>query len=64
MSVKVVVDVEKCDLCGLCVEYCPSYVFTIVEGRVVVDESRCIECYACIPLCPKGAIKVEVVEEN
>lgn len=56
--VKIVIDTEKCDLCGLCVRYCPAYVFVIREGRVVVDETKCIECYGCVPLCPRRAIKV------
>ncbi|MCC6040600.1 MAG: 4Fe-4S binding protein [Desulfurococcaceae archaeon] len=59
-NVKVEVDTGKCTLCKLCVLYCPTYVFSIVNGRVVADSTKCIECYGCIPLCPSNAIRVEV----
>ncbi len=56
---RIIIDQGKCDLCGLCVEYCPAYVFSIREGRLMVREEDCIECYGCIPLCPRGAIEIE-----
>lgn len=55
---KVIVDHEKCNLCGLCVELCPSLVFKNESGKVVVNENLCIGCLGCIPLCPVKAIDV------
>jgi NAD-dependent dihydropyrimidine dehydrogenase PreA subunit len=55
---KIIVDYGKCDLCGLCVEYCPTHVFYISGNKLVVDEEKCVECYACIPLCPRKALKI------
>jgi len=60
LSVRVLVDLEKCNLCMLCVEYCPAYVFSVSSGRITVDNSKCIECYGCIPLCPRSAIRIAV----
>ncbi len=56
------VDYSKCDLCGLCIEYCPTYVFSIKDNKLVVDLEKCIECYGCIPLCPKSAILIKNVD--
>lgn len=56
--VNIIIDYGKCDLCKLCVDYCPTHVFKIFNEKLVVDAEKCIECYACIPLCPRGAIGV------
>ncbi|HEC96209.1 MAG TPA: 4Fe-4S dicluster domain-containing protein [Euryarchaeota archaeon] len=56
---KIIIDHSKCDLCNLCVEYCPTHVFSISpEKSDVVEQEKCIECCACVPLCPKNAIEV------
>ncbi len=60
MHVVVLVEREECDLCGLCVEYCPGHVFSIRDNQLLVNESKCLECYVCIPICPKRAIRIEV----
>ncbi|MGC8982780.1 MAG: indolepyruvate ferredoxin oxidoreductase subunit alpha [Desulfurococcaceae archaeon] len=60
MKVLVEVNTEKCDLCGLCVDYCPAFVFSIRDQLVVADSSKCIECYGCVPLCPREAICVKL----
>lgn len=57
---RVVIDLNRCTLCNLCVDYCPAYVFSRVDDKVVVDSSKCVECYGCIPLCPAGAIRILV----
>ncbi|WP_187146080.1 4Fe-4S binding protein [Staphylothermus hellenicus] len=57
--VNIIIDHEKCDLCGLCVEYCPTHVFYVRANRVFADNNKCVECYACIPLCPRNAISIE-----
>lgn len=59
MKVVVEVDSNKCNLCKLCVEYCPALVFTIRNSHLEVDSSKCVECYGCIPLCPQKAINVK-----
>ncbi len=60
--VKIQVDYTRCDLCGLCIEYCPAHVFSSSGGRLVVDDERCVECYACIPLCPQKAISISDID--
>ncbi|KCZ72579.1 NADH:ubiquinone oxidoreductase chain I-like protein [Candidatus Methanoperedens nitroreducens] len=61
------VNVEKCTLCGLCMELCPAFV--LVEKKaaaddlvpfsdLLVDRGRCDYCGICVPFCPEDAIKV------
>ena len=49
---------EKCQLCGVCVDACPSQAIAIREGRLVFDYHRCIRCFCCRELCPEGALGV------
>jgi len=56
--VSVMVDRGRCNMCKLCVEYCPAHVFVIIDGELVVKQENCTECYACIPLCPEKAINI------
>lgn len=62
------VDMEKCTLCGLCVEFCPAFV--LVEKKpeandlmpfddLLVDRTKCDYCGICVPFCPEDAIKVK-----
>ncbi|MEM0003822.1 MAG: 4Fe-4S binding protein [Desulfurococcaceae archaeon] len=63
IRVRIEISKEKCNMCGLCVEYCPSSVFTKQQDTIKVDESRCIECYGCIPLCPVNAISIKIIND-
>lgn len=65
-SVKV--DKNKCNLCGICAEFCE--VFRMVEKEIVptdlmpysdilIDESKCDYCKLCEEICPEKAIVVE-----
>lgn len=55
------IDLARCDLCGACVEGCPSGAAAIVAdglgGRTVrIDAATCNYCTDCEALCPCGAI--------
>jgi NAD-dependent dihydropyrimidine dehydrogenase PreA subunit len=58
---KPIIDLEKCDRCGLCVSICKCGVLVIEDDVVKVIESvereRCTKwCNACELICPKEAI--------
>jgi NAD-dependent dihydropyrimidine dehydrogenase PreA subunit len=54
-----VLDVEKCNGCTLCVMVCPHQVFSMVEHRSqIIDQTACMECGACMVNCLPGAITV------
>jgi len=53
-----VVDTEKCDGCGSCVDECPSSAVKVENEKAVVAADECIDCNACENACPNQAIKV------
>jgi NAD-dependent dihydropyrimidine dehydrogenase PreA subunit len=54
-----VVDQEKCNGCGDCVEACPLEAIKIEGEKSVVDPETCGDCGACVDACPNEAISCE-----
>jgi NAD-dependent dihydropyrimidine dehydrogenase PreA subunit len=55
-----VLDVEKCNGCTLCVTVCPHQVFVMREHRSqIVNPTACMECGACMLNCASEAITVQ-----
>lgn len=52
---KPVIDVEKCNGCGLCERNCKSSCINSKDHSI--DYSRCVACMDCIEKCKRGAIK-------
>lgn len=50
--------VNKCTLCGRCVEACPTGVIKIENGKLVRNSNNCISCFACEDKCVNGATVV------
>lgn len=52
-----VIDLSKCNNCGLCIEVCGCKALVIVNGVVtVVETDACGWCLQCELVCPTGAI--------
>ncbi len=66
----IVVDIERCKGCNLCVVACPLQVIALrkevnVKGynyACQVMEDTCIGCSACAIVCPDGCISVYKVK--
>ena len=57
---RVIVDEEKCEGCGECVDTCPAEVLEMQgEKAVVINEDECLECESCVEVCEPGAITLE-----
>jgi heterodisulfide reductase subunit A len=54
----------RCDLCGICINQCPTKAIKKGEEEVIIDPVSCIGCGICIPLCPKGAIDLKNCTET
>ncbi len=53
-----VVNLDKCDGCGICVEACPNEAIT--QNEIVhIDEDECVDCESCVDECPNDAISME-----
>ena len=51
------VEIEKCNGCGQCMEFCPVDVFEIKEDKSVpITPQNCSGCGTCIAVCNMKAI--------
>jgi hypothetical protein len=48
-------DDSRCDLCGDCVEICPTAALTISQDRLIRDLDKCNACSECRFTCPNQA---------
>lgn len=56
----IVIDEEKCNGCGLCVEGCHEGALQLIDGKArLVSELYCDGLGACVGECPVGAITLE-----
>ena len=56
-------DSERCTLCGMCSEVCPTRALDLTDAGVVqIEPSYCIECDACIATCPEHALAYEAYD--
>ncbi len=60
----ITLDASKCNLCRLCINLCPTYVYEEVNNKMVIHNENCICCKACEVLCPQKAIKVIISDEG
>lgn len=51
----VLIDIEKCKGCGLCVRECPAGALEVMDKKAVVNE-KCVQCGVCIRVCKFAAI--------
>jgi len=62
-----VLDLGKCNYCGLCVSVCYCNVLVVIdEVLTVVETERCDWCTDCEAVCPTEAISCpfDIVIEN
>jgi len=59
-GLKIIIDEEKCMLCGTCVDECFMGALSIGEEKIILDENSCKGCGRCVTVCPEGAVRAEV----
>ncbi len=62
MSLKCVVGLA-CDLCGECVESCPTNSLAIADDKLTYNNNECQFCEVCMDVCPEYAIRIHEVKE-
>jgi nitroreductase/NAD-dependent dihydropyrimidine dehydrogenase PreA subunit len=53
-----VIDKEKCNGCGMCVNVCEYNSITVIDGKASITGQESSHCGHCQAACPFGAIKV------
>lgn len=64
-SVKVKVNENRCNGCGLCEAFCPEAVIEIgtvngISKAYAAAAEKCCACYTCVGQCPQKAIQLEL----
>ena len=59
---KAVINQEKCDSCGVCIDYCRFDAIVEKDHKVAILETLCDGCLLCSRVCPREAI--DIVNED
>ena len=58
----IVIDEQKCKVCGECVKICPVEIYQHDGNRVVVGNTdECSGCQSCVSVCESQAIAISEV---
>jgi len=61
-KVEILLNREKCYLCGSCVAVCPKEAIIIENDEWKFFQEKCIGCKFCVLACPVGALTAKEVE--
>lgn len=57
MSEMPLIEQEKCDGCGLCVNVCSIKAIVLINNVIgIIEKEECNWCTMCEAVCPTGAI--------
>ncbi|MDD5074229.1 MAG: 4Fe-4S binding protein, partial [Candidatus Shapirobacteria bacterium] len=52
------IDHNRCLVCGLCTENCPTEAIKKEGDKIIIDYEKCIGCGECVAVCPQKVIEV------
>lgn len=55
---KAVINQDKCNSCGVCIDYCRFDAIIEKENKVSIIETLCDGCLLCSRICPHDAIRI------
>lgn len=58
------INLERCDGCGECVEACPQGAVTLAEGKPEINPLLCTGCGLCVSRCPRDALDLRGCTEQ
>ena len=71
MKYRLIIDIERCKGCELCVAVCPKQVLELGKAHnargshfaIPSHAENCIGCLQCCDICPDAAIEIERRED-
>ncbi len=48
---------ERCNLCGVCLQWCPENAISL-KDYAIINPEKCIGCATCISVCSQKAIRI------
>ena len=54
-----VVNRDKCEVCGICVEKCPFQAIQLRNSEIKIDPKQCMGCGVCSGFCSQKALSLE-----
>ena len=54
-----VVNRDKCDQCGICVNLCHKKALTLTENGPQIDSDKCLGCGLCVENCSQNVFELE-----
>lgn len=58
----IVIDEQKCNVCGECVKICPVEIYKLEGARVNVGSTdECSGCQSCVSVCEAQAITISEI---
>ena len=61
LLIRIELDEDKCEGCGICVEKCPVEMYVLKDGKSIIvrnPQEDCELCRMCESECPQEAIRV------
>jgi len=55
---KIIIDSDRCDLCGTCVGVCPEDAIILSEYSIATDDLKCTGCGLCAAVCPIAVLEL------
>ena len=56
---RIIVDREKCNLCGVCVKACKIGNIAVKGDNLLIGDN-CLGCLICVESCPESALSIKV----
>ncbi|NLC51047.1 MAG: 4Fe-4S binding protein [Firmicutes bacterium] len=55
---RLLLEKELCQMCGKCVERCPTQALTIKDNKLLIEQAHCLLCGYCGSSCPQFCLRI------